>query len=259
MKQKKRKTYRLNSEGQYLYTQTRKLLQACRADVERELIPLIKRYAPDMVEGAQDGWIDNITDVLDRLKDKWLNSTRTFVNIASKFVNIGYSMTEQREKIGINVFSESQRMQDYLEIATRQNVALIESIPTQYHQQVENIIMGNLRQGQRSSYIIKELVEQFGVRERHAKMIARDQSAKIRAELNRQRQLDQGYEYFKWETSQDERVRDSHEKAGKEDVGYGPGVYRWDDPPMIDGRPLLPGMDYNCRCNARPFRYKANS
>ena len=99
MKQKKRKTYRLNSEGQYLYTQTRKLLQACRADVERELIPLIKRYAPDMVEGTQDGWIDNITDVLDRLKDKWLNSTRTFVNIASKFVNIGYSMTEQREKI----------------------------------------------------------------------------------------------------------------------------------------------------------------
>lgn len=251
MKQKKPRKYRLNNEGQYLYNQTRALLRACREDVERELLPIVKRVAPDTLGAVQDSWVDDIVAVLDKLKTKWLGRTRQFKAIAGRFVGIGETM------VGIDVFGRSQRMSDYLSAVTRQNVALIESIPTQYHQQVENIIIGNLRQGQRSSYIVKELSEQFGIRERHAKMIARDQSSKIRAELNRVRQIDQGYEYFKWETSHDERVRETHSEVSKRDVGFGPGIFRWDDPPIIEGRPLLPGMDYNCRCNGRPYRYKS--
>lgn len=249
MKRKKLIKYRLNSEGRYLYKEMMKLLRSYREDVERELVPIVKRIAPE-TPVVQDSWVDDVTVVLDRLKTKWLNNARTFVKIAGRFVGIGYDMTSQREKVAINVFGQSQRMSDYLSAATRQNVSLIESIPEQYHQQVENIIIGNLRQGQRSSVMIEQLVEQFGVRERHARMIARDQSSKIRAELNRVRQLDQGYEFFQWITSDDERVRTTHHDASIADVGFGKGIYRWDDPPIIDGRPLLPGMDYNCRCNA---------
>ena len=81
--------------------------------------------------------------------------------------------------------------------------------------------------------------------------------------MNRIRQTNSGIEYFKWVTSQDERVRHSHVEVAKRDVGFGEGVFRWDDLPVVDGVPTFPGQPINCRCVARPVtaaaveRYKA--
>ena len=39
------------------------------------------------------------------------------------------------------------------------------------------------------------------------------------------------------------------------DVGYGKGIYRFDDLPLSsDGSPIQPGSDYNCRCIMRFVR-----
>jgi len=71
--------------------------------------------------------------------------------------------------------------------------------------------------------------------------IARDQTAKLVAELDRLRQEQIGVEEYDWNTSRDERVRSQHQKQhGKR--------YRWDQPPPDTGHP---GEDYQCRCVAR--------
>ena len=75
----------------------------------------------------------------------------------------------------------------------------------------------------------------------------------INGDLVKKRQVSVGYEYFQWMTSDDERVRDRHEDFAEKVTEYGKGIYRWDNPPISDsGVPVIPGQDYQCRCNARP-------
>ena len=58
-----------------------------------------------------------------------------------------------------------------------------------------------------------------------------------------------GSNKYKWRTQKDSRVRLTHRKLeGK--------IFSFDKPPIIDGRPLHPGEDYNCRCVAIPVKVK---
>ena len=59
--------------------------------------------------------------------------------------------------------------------------------------------------------------------------------------IDRVRQKKLGVRHYYWVTSNDERVRDEHDK-------YDGKRYSWDEPPP-DGHP---GEAVNCRCTARP-------
>ena len=120
----------------------------------------------------------------------------------------------------------------YLEASVYDNTQLIKSIPDIYLDRVESIIMTNIRAGNRSSAIAKQLTEQFGIESRRAKFIARDQTEKINGDLNAKRQTSVGFEYFQWVTSKDQRVRDKHREIANKVTAYGKGVYRWDNPPI---------------------------
>ena len=49
-----------------------------------------------------------------------------------------------------------------------------------------------------------------------------------------------------WRTSADERVRASHEARDGKEFELSEGLYS-----SVDGKTLLPGTDYNCRCSYR--------
>lgn len=230
-----------------------KLNQELRARIEKDLVPLIRLYAYD-TPITRDGWADSIDAVLKKIRSEWSKKTTKYVAIAQGFINMAWNREARRLNIGIDVYGQSERMRQVLKAATSQNVMLITSIPERYLNQVQNVVEGNMRQGMRSSYIIEALSKQFDVSTNDAKRIARDQTSKAAGEITRVNQLDAGYEYFKWVTSHDERVRHSHTEAGRKDVGYGPGVYRWDDLPIVDGEPSYPGSPIMCRCYAKPIR-----
>ena len=110
-----------------------------------------------------------------------------------------------------------------------------------------------MRQGMRPSHIESQLVEQFGVSERNAKRIARDQHSKIQGEVSKLRQEASGIKYFRWLDADDSRVRPLHRRCANKDVGFGKGVYRWDQLPKNEkGQPIYPGSEINCRCVAVP-------
>lgn len=124
-----------------------------------------------------------------------------------------------------------------------ENAQLITSIPAQYLDRVETMVFEATIQGRTSAKsLIEELLELGDITESRARFIARDQTAKMNAALNRARNEALGIESYVWETSKDERVRDNH--ASKEGVEF-----RWDEPPKDTGHP---GEDYQCRCTARP-------
>lgn len=234
-------------------TYNRKLQQIVklvRADIDAELVPAIKQSVPEYVA---DSWSDLITAALQRLVARWTSpfARQQAREIASTFVTDA-STRAMRRTTAIDLYGGNDQLIDYLKAAADQNAALITSIPAQYLEQVSNIVIGNMRSGMRPSYIEQALVKQFGITQRRAKLIATDQTSKIQGEINKIRQVNSGIQFFRWVTAHDERVRPSHVAVAKRDVGYGPGVFRWDDLPVVDGVPTFPGQPINCRCAAVP-------
>jgi len=227
------------------------LVKLVRDDVDAELVPLIKQQAPEYVA---DAWPDIIAAALRRILARWTSpfAQRQADQIAADFVRSAAEDNVRRQRsFGIDLYGGDDQLQSYLQAAAFQNATLIKSIPAQYLEQVQNIVMGNMRQGMRPSYIEQTLIKQFGITSRRAKLIAADQTSKIQGEMNKIRQVNSGIEFFTWVTAHDERVRHSHNEVSKRDVGYGPGVFRWDNLPIVDGVPTFPGQPVRCRCIAR--------
>lgn len=242
----------------------RKLVRQVRKDINEFLTPVLKRsqfqYQADATIVTTDAYLDEIVRVIRFLQTKW--SSAAFLGIAervaSNFVTTADRINRDRfdktvKTFGINVFQGDTSLNEYLTASVYDNTQLIKSIPTRYLDQVESIVMTNVRAGNRSSAIVSQLSKQFGVTERRAKMIARDQTAKINGDLVEKRQRAVGFEYFQWLDSDDERVRDRHSDIADKITAYGKGIYRWDNLPLsVNGVPIKPGQDYQCRCVARP-------
>lgn len=237
-----------------------RLVRQVKKDIDAQVVPLVKALAPQYTQDAEtvlDAWSDPFLALMQRLKDKWSSFMvqAGYARIAGEFVQSSLKKSERdmKKSAGIDVFSGSTQMQDYLKASAQQNAQLIKSIPADYLERVETLVMASMRSGMRPSYIQKALVDQFGVTQRKAKMIARDQTSKIQGELNEKQQTGAGFEYFQWLDSDDRRVRHRHREIADKVTHYGKGVYRWDNLPLNDkGEPIKPGSDYQCRCIAVP-------
>lgn len=229
----------------------RKLTRAIKKDIDQLLIPALRDEQRNYTADAT--WFDRLSAVLRRIRERWDSPQfRALADFtARRFVNAVDGRVQKT--FGVDVYGNDESLNTIIEASIYDNTRLIKSIPEQYLSQVESIVVTNTRTGTRSSSIVKQLSEQFGVTERRAKFIARDQTAKVNSAVAQKRIIAAGYEYFQWKTSRDARVRDRHDKIANTVTEYGLGVYRYDNPPLSDkGEPILPGQDYQCRCTQRP-------
>lgn len=249
------------SAGVTYNAELQRLVKRVRTDVDAYIMAQVRNLEPeytrDQAVKLNDSWVDILTAAMEYVRNKW--SSREFKlyadSIARRFITAANQSNRRRTErdIGINIYADDQVLSDYVQASIADNVRLITSIPDQYLTQVESIVMTNIRAGGRPSSIAKALQQQLGVTERRAKMIARDQTAKVNGDLNKMRQQSAGFPYFAWVDSDDERVRDRHAYLADHVTAYGKGIYRWDNPPLSDrGVPIIPGSDYQCRCIARP-------
>lgn len=103
-------------------------------------------------------------------------------------------------------FTLTPAMRDAFEASLAENVGLIRSIPAEYLQQVEGIVMRNYTSGRDLKSMAAEIRERFGVAANRAVLISRDQSNKANAVVQKARQQELGIEEFQW----------LHSHAGKE-------------------------------------------
>lgn len=169
-------------------------------------------------------------------------------NLDTKLSIAEWKKTVQKT-FGINLLNDyysGDMYKDLIEQWISANVELISTIPKDSLGKIKEQVYQNYMAGKPSTNIVKDLQEQYGIDKRHAKLIARDQTAKLNSEITQHQQKDAGVSRYKWSTSLDERVRDSHaDLEGK--------IFSWDDPPETDGgRRCNPGEDYQCRCCAIP-------
>ena len=106
----------------------------------------------------------------------------------------------------------------------------------------------NAQAGYRFDNLIDHIQDRYGVTQRKAKFLARNETMIMMSDYQEQRFAAAGVRRYIWQTSHDERVRSSHSELNGKPFFFA-------DPPMIDstGRKCNPGQDYGCRCIARPI------
>ncbi len=167
---------------------------------------------------------------------------RTFADLTSDYQKS--EIVEQFKKVtGVNIFAGIT--EDWLPKAVdefvTENVRLIRSLAEDHFSDLRNHLTEAIADGRRWEDIAEEIEERYGVADRHAELIARDQVGKFYGALNEERQTQLGVEKYVWRTARDNRVRDEHaEREGQS--------FSWDEPPE-DGHP---GEAINCRCQAEP-------
>lgn len=260
---------------QYYRLHLRAMVREMAKELYAVITPELKRLKPQYTGDAytRDSWVDDILAAIRGVASRWVSSA--FEAQARRTATRTISMAEAdnaaafdkdiKRAVGVdfNQIVQSRGLQNYLDASIADNVSLIKSVPSDYFQKVENIILDNMRKGFAPTEIAKQLQEHTGVSYRRAKLIARDQMAKINSDLTRQRQKDAGIEFYRSQHANDERVsgkpggRYANAKIScwaiaERDIGYGKGVYKVDEGATYAGETgLHPGRHHvNCRCVA---------
>lgn len=109
-----------------------------------------------------------------------------------------------------------------------------------------------VKRGGRWEVLAEEFSERVSATK--ARLVARDQVAKLNQQITEGLQVAAGVEEYFWVASDDERTRETHRAAARG------GPYRWGDLSQGAGAPDVgfygerghPGQAGNCRCTARP-------
>lgn len=145
----------------------------------------------------------------------------------------------------------TRAMQDAKQAVVAENVGLIRSIPRQYHEQVQGMVMRSVAAGRDLSELSTDLRERYGVTKRRAELIARDQNNKASADLGRVRRLELGIKEAVWvHSGGGKHPRASHVEAGRAKTRYSVAD-GWYDPE--EGAHVHPGQLVGCRCISRPI------
>lgn len=171
-------------------------------------------------------------------------------------VGLGQSLKDVSGGVTLKTDVISGAVADVVKASIKQNVALIKSIPREYFLEIEGEVMRSIQTGRGMADLQPFLEKRYGITKRRAALIARDQTSKATAAVNRARMQGLGVKKFKW----------LHSMGGKEprplhkNVLNG-NVYSFDDPPVIDertGEKGFPGQLINCRCRMVPvIEFKA--
>ena len=131
------------------------------------------------------------------------------------------------------------------ELWVGENLDLIRSIDDETMRRIRQALTARITGSVNHAGLAKDLIAEIQAitekEKRRAELIARDQLGKLHGQINRRKQESLGIDEYEWETSHDERVRDSHRALqGK--------AFSWSKPPP-EGHP---GYPIRCRCIALP-------
>jgi SPP1 gp7 family putative phage head morphogenesis protein len=121
--------------------------------------------------------------------------------------------------------------QGLLDSFVDEHLKLITSAQREHLDKINLTIKRGIREGR----LQKDIRNHTSVSKRRAQLIARNAPLQYSGALTKHHQTSAGIKKYRWQTSQDERVRDSHRARN------------WKDPGPH------PRSEVNCRCDAVPI------
>ena len=144
-------------------------------------------------------------------------------------------------------FKLTPAQRDILVATIAENVSLIKSIPAQYLDHVEQLVMRSVTQGRNIGYLTKQIEKHYTVSHKRAVLIARDQNNKATSALNRARCLELGLKEAIWMHSHaGKKPRPEHVKMHGKKFNIARGM--WDPHEKMY---IQPGYLINCRCTKK--------
>lgn len=230
------------------------LVEPMVAEYERELTRLARPYTADeslatrlarMLGEFDRKWSRRFAERSRVLTDQMLGRVDRY---ASKALTA--SLKEMSGGLTLKTPHMPAALYDRLLAATKDNVALIESIQADFHARIEGAVMRSISSGNFGSKTLFEEIQKTGqVTKGRAEFIAVDQTRKVTTAMNAERMKAAGVRQFEW----------IHSGGGanprKLHVDYDGQIFDMDNPPVIDERTKergLPGQLINCRCRMRP-------
>lgn len=215
-------------KAQYKQTPPRLAMDATPArELERELAMLGKRWSKRLDEAAP------------RLAEWFAKSTSRRSSAALKRI---------LKDGGISVeFTMTPTMRDAYQATIAEQVGLIKSIGSQYHTEVQGLVMRSVSTGRDLGQLSKDLQERYGITKRRAAFISLDQNNKANAVFTRVRQQEAGIEKAIWLHSHAGKVpRPSHLANSGKPYSIATG---WWDPDVKQF--IRPGELPRCRCTSK--------
>lgn len=120
-----------------------------------------------------------------------------------------------------------------------EHLKLIKGIQREHLDKIGLVIQRGIRQGRLHKDIAKDIRQVTDISKRRARLIARNAPLQYSGELTKHHQLSSGIKKYRWQTSGDERVRNTHKARNNI-------VYSWDGPGPH------PRSESQCRCDAIP-------
>lgn len=220
----------------------------------------------DAVEDTAESYVNSFVDILKELT--LINLDNVSKVVANRYIEqmAGYNR-EQVQKIYKNAFGidlggmlSNESIKSVIDVSIQSNIDLISSIRTDFINDISSHVFASFKKGGNYNDLAKIIYERGGVTKNRAKFIARDQSAKINADLTEAREKALGNDLYYWQGANDERERHSHRvlngklcKYSDSTVYSDDGGKTWLKRSKIGGYEGKVGTDYNCRCASRPY------
>lgn len=230
----------------------------------RQVNNSVKYWALAQFHKAQRGEITNLATSLriefSKLKEQWESKAREFAQVSARKLQKGVSgyvdttlalQSDSYKLKGLTKQSKAIVKASYLE-----NLYLIKSIPSEIIMRYEGALYNTIA-GYDSASLNKLAKTIGGISDRRARTIAIDQTNKAIEKFSIARSQDLGFEYYQWQTAEDERV--STGKGGHRQLNG--RIYRYDTPTaVIDsyGNKGHTAQRVRCRCIQLPVIIKPN-
>lgn len=233
----------------------RVVLRALNKAVAVDIVPAFEREMATQragvhrlmgdVDGSSFDGLSNLARALGRIAAETV--LRIVTLGAQKHTETFMRTAKQRLGVDLAAVVRSDDLNTYLELAATRNAGLIKGMTDALINRIQATVMNSVLTGKTSKELKKQLAKDFGFGDNRAKLIARDQTAKLNSDLNRLRHQQAGVNFYVWRTAADERVRPRHRACN----GV---VYEYGKPTDAeDGLP--PGQPIQCRCIAQALVY----
>lgn len=229
-----------------------RLIRSMSDDIEATLE---QRYSKAEPQIATDSPLADLKTSMNQLARKWQDKfDAVAAPTAKRFVKATEShatrtaMARMKAAGMIVEFKPTVRQQQIISAAVTENTKLIKSIASEYLDDVAGIVNRGVMAGRDRHQIVTDLRARYGITQRRAALIARQECRNATVALNKARDLDLGIEEGIWvHSGGGKHPRPEHVKAGRERLRFklSQGAY-------IDGEWIMPGEQINCSCSYRP-------
>lgn len=209
-------------------------------------LPAILLQSPAFRHDIDPGGVAN--QVMERVRTEAQDSV-TDNGVSSMARDYGGMVVEHQRKeivrqakaaLGVEVQFHDPRLAPVLRQFIHENVSLVRKLRGATLDHLETIVHRGIASGASPDDIGSEISKRFGVSERHARFIARDQVQKLNSAVTELRHAELGIREFDWWTMRDPKVRPAHKVLHGRRFAYS-------DPPLD-----LPGRACGCRCLQKP-------